>query len=862
MKILPRLLHAFPVFMRDLPIQTKTFAALFILLSCFAVLGANSYLTMSATSDKLSVLHDQTLPDQTVVMDIAKDIVATHMKVFRVVTLASNGVTNKLLDSLYSEVLAELQGETTRLRILAEHHYSLDAENGELPLIIKKWSLYVSGVTDLLDVGRTDAPMAAMMLGATDEDFQQIAGHLAAMSSQVNQHTASIASDVLANVDVNRLWLAFGGTAGMLVGVLVALGFVRALVKPIVAVTQAMQKVSCGVVDVEIGYEGRKDEIGQMVEAISTFRRTTQRHAATIASQSQRFDAAVSNMSHGLCMFDAEEALIVRNDRYLEIYRMPPGSVGLGCTLGETLASLVTAGVLKADQGEYIAGLRWAIAQGKSLQSIIELSDGRSVQVSNEPMPGGGCVSTHEDVTERIETEKGVAHMARHDFLTGLPNRLHFREFTEQALPRLGRGENFAVLCIDLDDFKNVNDTLGHPSGDKLLTLVADRLRKNVREGDILARLGGDEFAIVQRTVQDPKEITVMARRIVERLSEPYEIDGQEVVVGASIGVAVAPDDGVDPDQLFKKADMALYHSKADGGRTVRFFEAEMDAFIQARHKLESDLRRAVAQAEFVVHYQPIVDLESNRIAAFEALVRWNHPERGLVMPGSFITVAEDIGLIAPIGEWVLRQACEEAAKWPQDIRLAVNLSSMQFTKALLPTVVQTLATTGLRASRLELEITESILLQNCEATMSMLGELHEVGVSISLDDFGTGYSSLSYLHSFPFDRIKIDRSFVKDLGTSAHCEAIVKAVAGLGRTLGIAVTAEGVETREQLEWLRSEGCTAVQGYFFSYPQPPADLTDLIVAIDQRLGDGNDSPRDSNVVQLLRPAPSRGAIAC
>lgn len=856
MRRFPRWLRALPDCVQALSIETKTFATLTILLSCFAVLGANSYLTLSTTSKRLSVLRDQTLPEQTVVMDIANDIVATHMKVFRVVTLASNGVTSKLLDPLNSEVLSELESETIRLQILAERRHSFDSRKRELQLISAKWTIYVRGVADLLDVGRTDAPMAVMMLGATDESFQEIAAHLRAMSSQVNSHTSSLASQVLLSVDANKRWLALGGAVGMILSVLVAMAFARALVKPILAVTRAMQKISRGAVDVEIGYHDRKDEIGQMVEAIATFRRTTQLNAEMIAAQSRRFDAALNNMSHGLCMFDADGTLIVRNSRYLEIYGLPPDSIRPGSTLPEVLAHLAAAGVTSEDQTEYMADLSAALAQGNSAQYTRELRDGRSVQVCNQPMPGGGWVATHEDVTERIGNERRVTHMARHDALTGLPNRLYFRERTEAALPQLRRGESFALLCLDLDHFKDVNDTRGHPGGDKLLRLVADRLRQNVRETDILARLGGDEFAIVQVAIHGSKEVMILAERIVAELSQPYEIDGQEVIVAASVGVAIAPDDGDDQEQLFKKADMALYRAKADGGGTVRFFESEMDARAQGRHQLEMELRRAVAQNEFVVHYQPIVDLKTNTVSAFEALVRWNHPERGLVMPDGFITVAEEIGLIGRLGEWVLRQACAEAMKWPRDVRVAVNLSPSQFRKNLVPSVVGALVSSGLSASRLELEITESVLLQDTETTMSMLRELNAAGVSISMDDFGTGYSSLSYLHSFPFDKIKIDRSFVNGLSTNSNSVAIVKAVAGLGRTLGIKITAEGVETREQLDWLRSEGCAEAQGYFFSCAQPAADLAELSLDINQRLVDKSDSPRDASVVRRLRSVSS------
>jgi diguanylate cyclase (GGDEF)-like protein len=822
-------------FKRMVSIKAKTFSALAVLLCCFAVLEINSYLTMRTTGNQLEALQTDTLSAQAVAMSIFEDVNATHMKVFRFVTLASNGASSRLLDSLYSEVLSELDEETSRLTHLADPHYSPESEKQELELIAAKWPVYVGGAKNLMNVGKADAPMAAMMMGATDADFQTIATHLSSISTHVNNRSASVVSTILVNVTANKLWIAFGGAAGMIISVFVAMGFAKSLIKPIEAVTRAMGKVSSGAVDVEIRYHDRNDEIGQMVQAISTFCQTTQLHVETIAAQARRFDVALNNMSHGLCMFDAEGTLIVRNDRYLEIYGLSPGSIEPGCTLQEHLKALGAAGVVDADYDTYIAELRAALAQGKNIQTGRELGGGRIVHISNRPMPGGGWIATHEDVTERIRNEERVAYMARHDSLTGLPNRLHFRERTEEALPLLRRGEDFAILCIDLDHFKEVNDTLGHPSGDKLLKLVADRLRQNVRETDILARLGGDEFAVVQTMLQHPEEVTVLASRIIEVLSEPYEVDGQEIIIGASIGVAIAPGDGDDADQLLKNADMALYRAKADGRGMFRFFEAGMDARLQARRKLEMQLRKAVTQNEFEVYYQPIVDLKDNQVTAFEALVRWNHPERGLVMPDEFISVAEKLGLIGPIGEWVLHQACADAATWPRDIRVAVNLSPLQFRKTLVPAVVQSLASAGLCASRLELEITESVVLQNNEATMSMLRQLHEIGVRISMDDFGTGYSSLSYLHSFPFDKIKIDRLFVSDLDENSDCAAIVRAVAGLGKTLGMKTTAEGVETREQLDWLRCEGCTEVQGYLFSRPQPARNLAILISDIDRKL---------------------------
>jgi diguanylate cyclase (GGDEF)-like protein len=825
----------FDYFKRPWSIKSKTFAALAVLLSCFAVLGVNSYLTMKTTDGQLEALRTSTLPAQTAAMDIFNDISATHMKVLRFVTLASSHVSKTLLDSLYSEVLWELDGEASRLTNLANPRYAFDSEKQRLQLITTKWSAYVDSAKNLMGAGKVDAPRAVMAMGAIDEDFQTIAAHLSAIASHANHRTASVVSNILVEVAVNRLWFAFGGLAGMIVCVFVAMSFAKSLVRPIEVVTSAMRKISSGAVDVDIQYHDRKDEIGQMAQAVSTFRQMTQQNLETIAAQNRQFDAALNNMSCGLCMFDAEGTLIVTNDRYLEIYGLSAGSIEPGCTLREHLQALNTAGVVGADHDKHIAELQAGLAQGKNIRTTRELPGGRIVHVSSRPMRGGGWIATHEDVTERIRNEKRIAYLARHDILTGLPNRLHFRERAEEALPLLRRGEGFAVFCIDLDHFKEVNDALGHPVGDKLLQLVADRLRQNVRETDILARLGGDEFAVVQTMLQRSEEVTVLAGRIVEVLAEPYELDGQEVVVGASIGVAIAPGDGRDPDQLLKNADMALYRAKADGRGMFRFFEAEMDARLQARRKLEMELRKALTQNEFEVYYQPIVDLQDNQVTAFEALIRWNHPERGLVMPDEFISVAEKLGLIGPIGEWVLHQACADAATWPRGIRVAVNLSPLQFRKTLVPAVVQSLASAGLCASRLELEITESVVLQNNEATMSMLRQLHEIGVRISMDDFGTGYSSLSYLHSFPFDKIKIDRLFVSDLDANADCAAIVRAVAGLGKTLGMKTTAEGVETREQLDWLRSEGCTEVQGYLFSRPQRARDLAIVISDVDQKL---------------------------
>jgi diguanylate cyclase (GGDEF)-like protein len=442
-----------------------------------------------------------------------------------------------------------------------------------------------------------------------------------------------------------------------------------------------------------------------------------------------------------------------------------------------------------------------------------------------------------ESLAERKRLEAELLRLARHDALTGLPNRVLFHEHLEHALARTRRGgENVAMLCVDLDHFKHVNDTLGHPIGDVLLQAVAARLKQCVRDTDVVARLGGDEFAVVAIAADQPLGAIVLAERIINSLSEPFDLEGHRVVVGASVGIAFAPSDGLESDTLMRAADLALYRAKADGRGLYRFFEQEMDAKMQARRALELDLRKALVTEEFELYYQPLVNLQSNDVCGFEALIRWNHPTRGRIAPADFIPLCEETGVIVPLGEWVLRKACAEAVQWPDDIKVAVNVSPAQFkSRSLANAVTSALASSGLPPQRLELEITESVLLNETEATMATLHRLRDIGVQISMDDFGTGYSSLSYLRSFPFDKIKIDRSFIRDLSETDESAAIVRAVTGLGRNLGMATTAEGVETTEQLGQLRDEGCTEVQGYLFSPPLPATEILALLDKVHKQM---------------------------
>ena len=438
------------------------------------------------------------------------------------------------------------------------------------------------------------------------------------------------------------------------------------------------------------------------------------------------------------------------------------------------------------------------------------------------------------DITERRKAEARIAHMAHHDGLTDLPNREYFQQRLQQALDQSG-GKRVGVLYIDLDLFKNINDSLGHPAGDRLLKDVAARLTTATRGANLAARLGGDEFAVILAGDVSPNEASSCATSLIDLLRAPYVFEDQEMVIGASIGIALSPGDGVTPEELMRNADMALYRAKADGGGVHRFFEREMDLQAQKRRDMELDLRRAFANGEFELFYQPLVSIDSDRISGFETLLRWRHPDKGMISPAEFIPVAEDIGLITPLGEWVLREACAQAVTWPDDVKVAVNLSPVQFrSRNLVQVVISALAQAGLPASRLELEITESIFLAETEANLATLHQLRELGVGISMDDFGTGYSSLSYLRSFPFDKIKIDRSFVKDLAKRPDCSAIVRAISGLGRSLNITTTAEGVETEDQLDWLRAEGCNEVQGFLFSPARPAAEITKLLAEFGQR----------------------------
>jgi diguanylate cyclase (GGDEF)-like protein len=611
----------------------------------------------------------------------------------------------------------------------------------------------------------------------------------------------------------------------------IGLATMHRVLSRLAGITQAMTRLARHDTTATIPSREDRDEVGAMARAVEVFKDNAIQLIAReveLKQLNRRIDIALNNMAHGLCMFDAEQKLIVCNRTYVQMYALTPELARPGTMLQAIEAFRATIGNGAIGNPEQAAAAT-AIHTREATAFTQQLMDGRTVAVSQRPMQDGGWVAVHEDITERQRAEAKIAHLARHDMLTNLPNRLLFREHLENAFDRIQPDRGFAVHCLDLDHFKTVNDTLGHPIGDELLKLVAARLTEVVSAADFVARIGGDEFAVVQANVARPEQCSQLASRIVGQISRPYDIDGRHIVIGTSVGIAIAPNDGANPDVLLKNADMALYLSKGDGRGTHRFFEGEMDKRLQSRRALELDLRKAITDGEFELYYQPILYLQTGKVTGFEALLRWNHPERGLITPAEFIPLAEETGLILPLGEWVLRTACAQAARWPQPVGVAVNLSAAQFKgRNLVQMALSALAASGLAAGRLDLEITESVLLQGEANTLAVLHQLREGGIQISMDDFGTGYSSLAYLRNFPFDKIKIDRSFVRDMLVRKDCLAIVRAVVGLARSLGITTIIEGIETKEQLDTARAEGCDEGQGFLFSRPMPEREVAEFL----------------------------------
>ena len=586
-----------------------------------------------------------------------------------------------------------------------------------------------------------------------------------------------------------------------------------------------------------------------------------------ILDETRTREAVLEGLSQGLLLYDAEDRLVLRNSHFLEIYPELSDVAVPGARYEDILkAEVANRSTGPSKTADPTAEVSMRIERHSQPRNMFEcqIIDGRWLLVNEHRTRDGGTVVLYTDITELKLREREIRFLADHDALTGLHNRAAFQRRADEAIiTAKRRGTIAAVMCLDLDRFKNINDTFGHAAGDEFLKCVSKRLRETFREIDTVARFGGDEFGVIFVDAKSPEMVATMASRILAAVAHPVEFNGRQVVSTVSIGIALSTTDGETQDKLIKNADLALYRAKAEGRGTFCFFEEQMDALAQARRALEIDLRQAVAKNQLRLHYQPQIDIFTDEVVGFEALVRWYHPEKGLVSPLEFIPLAEETGIIGSIGEWALRRACTDALAWPDSSKVAVNLSPAQFkNRNIAQLIANVLDDTGLPPSRLELEVTESVLLHDVAENLAILRTLKGFGIRIAMDDFGTGYSCLGSLRSFPFDKIKIDRSFVSDLENNPDAAAIIHAVLGLGHSLGMATCAEGVETKEQLAFLRSEGCTEVQGYLYSKPQPAAEISRMLeTGLLKTVGTSQMKRDESSVLAMLQsptltPAPA------
>ena len=823
--------------LRNLPLARKVVLVPLLTLCLMGViLGVAIFNARANTAALENLERHAILParDAAFLMD---RITLTHGRLFALLSKRANESDPEGWARDAAAVSRLLREQEDAVRTMQERLQGEIAIN-QLDALTGAYRVYADSAAGTIAAASSDRSYGALEMIAADDHFGTLRALLNNTVIGLRDRRTMLSERMIASGRFAESTMIIIGTLAVLLGLLGSASVGRGITQPIQSLTTVIERLAKG----DTGHcppgTVRRDEVGAIARAVEVFRvNEIARQAADAALRRAHWqrDVALNNMSHGLCLFSPKGELLLWNRRYHEVLGLRPDIMREGVPYRDLLTAAVQAGLnlLESVESTYRQQMA-AVAAGQSTRLDATMENGRHVAICRNVLPEGGWVATVEDTTEKRRDEERIVYMARHDHLTGLPNRRLFQERLELALTRAARGTLFAVHCLDLDHFKQINDTLGHDTGDALLRSIAERLQACVREIDTVARLGGDEFAILQEDIADTESAALLASRILGVICGTMEANGHHIATGASLGIAMAPEHGSSTGALLKNADVALYAAKAERGR-FQFFEPGMAAHLRDRRAMEMDLRHAITHREFELYYQPLLalDRDGEHVVAFEALIRWHHPERGIVSPADFIPLAEETGLILPIGEWVLVTACREAATWPDGVKVAVNLSPVQFRgNRLNAMIAQALEESRLPPHRLDVEITESILLSDDEATLDMLHRVRDLGVGISMDDFGTGYSSLSYLHKFPFDKIKIDRSFITDITRKDGGRELVRAITALSRGLGMTTVAEGVETDEQLRLLRLEGCTEVQGYLFSPPVPAPKVRDILARIN------------------------------
>jgi diguanylate cyclase (GGDEF)-like protein len=799
-------------------IRNRFFLAFSVLATLACSLAFSGYLGIAASGDLVVRLYDGPLMG----INHARSAHATLNEARLLMTPGLGGGVQSETAIKFRALLTEM---TEDLKIVRER-----VKNAEVMATLAKAEDRIRDWSDA-ELQRFKPPSDGLMKGQVPFSATQKSNDAATALDDLVETVAAYgfgyrmeAEAAVSGARATLLALAIGTT---LVGIMLAISFSYSMSKPISEATQVAERVAAGNFTDQIASH-RRDELGRLLRSLATMQSHLKTRADHDCAMMAKLDAALNNMKLGVCMFGPDNRLILWNDLYLKMYRIPAGRIFVGSTLEQMLEARKAAGTNYRDLGQYDAKLQTAVETRSPDSLTAELVDGRIVNIAYQPVENVGWVSTHEDITDRTQNEARIAHLAFHDPLTELPNRAAFGNYLAETFQSASAGnETFALLCIDLDRFKEINDVYGHSAGDRFLKEIGRRLTVAC-DGAFLARLGGDEFTIVLSGGTQPAAAEELCERLSSVVDTPVRIDDYDVDGSFTVGVSIFPQHGSDVDSLVANAEAALYRAKAEQRGTIRFFEPAMDRHIREKRVLQGEIALALERNELELHFQPQA-VSGGEVFGFEVLVRWRHPVRGMVSPGIFIPLAEETGLIGGIDEWVLREACREAASWPNPLSIAVNLSPIDFRRGDIPAMIlSVLLETGLSPNRLEIEITEGVLIDDFERAIGILRKIKNLGVRVAMDDFGTGYSSLSYLQAFPFDKIKIDQSFVAKIGKNAQASAIIHAIVGLGRALELPVIAEGVETEEQLAFLVKEGCNEVQGYLIGRPQPIAQYRQVV----------------------------------